>query len=114
MLFRSLFTCCLEFAAILSKRQDSLSLLKEVGSLFGLIFQIKDDLLEANSTQEALGKSPLSDSKNQKATYLSILGAPEAQKALDGHLDKCKDLISKLDNPAVLESFLVQISQRTA
>ena len=47
----------------------------------GLAFQIRDDILDAVSTAEELGKPVGSDAANQKATYVNLLGV-EAWEAL--------------------------------
>ena len=47
----------------------------------GLAFQIRDDILDAVSTAEELGKPVGSDAANQKATYVNLLGV-EACEAL--------------------------------
>lgn len=51
------------------------------GTNLGLAFQIRDDILDAVSTAEELGKSTGSDVANQKATYVTLLGV-EASAAL--------------------------------
>ena len=64
----------------------------------GLAFQIRDDILDATSTTEALGKPVGSDAANEKHTYAALLGlsacealvrekTAEAKAALDGALD---------------------------
>ena len=46
----------------------------------GLAFQITDDILEVISDEETLGKNINSDTKNQKSTYINVLGIDEAIK----------------------------------
>jgi farnesyl diphosphate synthase len=61
----------------------------------GLAFQIADDLLDASSTPEELGKPTGQDAAMQKATFVGQLG-------LDGAREKARDLVteacSRLDN----------------
>ena len=59
---------------------DTLRLLDEFAGNIGLVFQIRDDLLEVESDTEAIGKSAGSDMKNEKSTYPSILGADGARR----------------------------------
>lgn len=49
------------------------------GEKIGLAFQIVDDILDATSTTEALGKPTGSDAKNQKTTFLSFMSVKEAE-----------------------------------
>ena len=49
----------------------------------GLVFQIRDDLLEVEQDTATLGKSAGSDSANDKSTYPSILGLEGAKRRAD-------------------------------
>jgi farnesyl diphosphate synthase len=49
----------------------------------GLVFQIRDDLLEVEQDTETLGKSAGSDIQNNKSTYPSILGVEGARQRAD-------------------------------
>lgn len=49
----------------------------------GLLFQVVDDILDVTSSTEELGKTANKDFLQQKATYVSILGMDNAQKAAD-------------------------------
>ena len=51
----------------------------KLGQVLGLAFQIKDDILDVTSTQEALGKPIGSDSRNQKSTYVTVHGMEKAE-----------------------------------
>jgi geranylgeranyl diphosphate synthase type II len=48
----------------------------------GVAFQIRDDLLDVQGTQAALGKPIGSDQRNGKATYVTLLGVNGARQAL--------------------------------
>ena len=66
----------------LADRSNStpLSILNELGQRLGLAFQIMDDVLEASSNSQTLGKSNLSDIENSKMTYVSEFGLAESEK----------------------------------
>lgn len=49
----------------------------------GLVFQIRDDLLEIEQDTGTLGKNAGSDAQNNKSTYPSILGAVGARRKAD-------------------------------
>ena len=52
---------------------------EEIASAVGLAFQIQDDILDVTSTSEELGKPVLSDEKNQKTTYVTLVGLDQAK-----------------------------------
>jgi geranylgeranyl pyrophosphate synthase len=62
-----------------------IDLFKEFASYIGLAFQITDDILDVTQTEEVLGKNKNSDIKNNKITYIDVLG-------LDGAKEKAKEL----------------------
>jgi len=47
---------------------------KQYGSLFGLIFQIVDDLIDENKSFKLIGKTPGKDKVQGKSTMLNLLG----------------------------------------
>ena len=69
-------------------KESDLSALTIYGCDIGLAFQITDDLLNATSTAEALGKAAGSDAQHKKMTYVSVYG-------IDGARDKAKALIDR-------------------
>lgn len=54
--------------------------LGDFGERIGLAFQIADDILNATSTAEQLGKAVGSDAARRKATYLSLYGVDSARQ----------------------------------
>lgn len=57
--------------------------LDRFASDIGLVFQIRDDLLEVEQNTEKLGKSAGSDAANDKSTYPSVLGVDGARRRAD-------------------------------
>lgn len=72
---------------------------KEILSRFayhiGLAFQIRDDILDLEGTEEMIGKPVGSDTANEKSTYPALLGIAGAKEALDFHLRSAKDSLGK-------------------
>jgi geranylgeranyl pyrophosphate synthase len=61
-------------------RQDQRANLDVFASDIGLVFQIRDDLLEVEQDTATLGKNAGSDSGNDKSTYPSVLGVDGARR----------------------------------
>ena len=58
---------------------QQLAALKAFSGAIGLAFQIKDDILDVESSTQLLGKQQGSDAANHKSTYTSILGLETAR-----------------------------------
>jgi len=59
--------------------------LTRYGHDIGLAFQVIDDILDATSTKEVMGKSVGADAKNQKSTFVTALGL-EKSRAMAANL----------------------------
>ena len=82
----ALLTAALRLGAMAGNATaPQLGRLTKYGQDLGLAFQIIDDVLDATSTKEVMGKSVRADQKNQKSTYASVLGI-EKSKALAASL----------------------------
>ncbi|MBL7573267.1 polyprenyl synthetase family protein [Staphylococcus saccharolyticus] len=64
----------------------------------GLMFQIKDDLLDVYGDEQKLGKAVGSDETNHKSTYVSLLGKNGTEKKLKHHKDLALDCLKNLPN----------------
>jgi geranylgeranyl pyrophosphate synthase len=76
-----LIECSVLFGQInnnLSK--DQLKNFNNFSSKLGLAFQIVDDILDVTESTEILGKTNNSDLKNNKHTYVSLVGIEKAKK----------------------------------
>lgn len=61
----------------------------------GMAFQIQDDLLDATSTTEELGKPVGSDEANSKTTYITLLGVQGCQEMVLEHTRLAKEALEK-------------------
>jgi farnesyl diphosphate synthase len=69
-----------EFADFDARTRDQLDVFARD---IGLVFQIRDDLLEIEQDTGTLGKNAGSDAANDKSTYPSVLGANGARERAD-------------------------------
>ena len=76
----SLITAACRIGTLLAGGDDRmLEAAASYGENIGLCFQIVDDILDATSTAQALGKPVQSDEAHQKNTYVSLLGIEKAR-----------------------------------
>ena len=61
---------------------DTAESLIKLASHVGLMFQIKDDILDVTSTAEVLGKNCGKDQRDDKATFVTLLGLDGAKNKL--------------------------------
>ena len=77
--------------AILAGADDkAIKDIETIAKNVGIAFQIQDDILDVTSTAEVLGKPILSDEKNEKTTYVTLVG-----------LDKAKEYVEKISLEAI-------------
>jgi geranylgeranyl diphosphate synthase, type II len=69
----------------------------EYASQLGLCFQIVDDVLNATSTREELGKSAGSDAEQGKATFAGVFGLEGAKREADGAAKRAIAALSVVD-----------------
>ena len=70
--------------------------MQEVGYHFGLSFQIVDDILDATSDPETLGKPVGMDSDAAKSTYVSLYGIEGAQAEAKRHTEAALSALESL------------------
>ena len=70
-----LFSFCAMVPSIIkNKDKNTVSKFDKIGSDIGLLFQIKDDLIDYSGTSKKVGKKTKKDFKKGKATLISLLG----------------------------------------
>ena len=75
--------------------QEEVKTVERIASLVGLAFQVQDDILDVISTQEELGKPIHSDEKNEKTTYVTLLGIDDAKKVVEEKSEEAISLLQK-------------------
>lgn len=70
-------------AILAGATEKDIELLSIVGENVGIAFQIKDDILDVTSTTEELGKPVHSDERNNKVTYVNLVGVEAAEKDVE-------------------------------
>ena len=65
------------------------------GAAVGMAFQIRDDMLDVISTDEKLGKSVGSDVKENKNTYMALLGAEGCERTVKRLTEFAKNILSE-------------------
>ena len=95
--------------------KNTQNVLKEFSKKIGLAFQITDDILDVTETEDVLGKNNNSDIKNNKATYVEIVGLDNALKRASDLTNSALSMLieSDLDNKDTLVSLARYIIKRS-
>ena len=101
-------------AVLAGVSEEELEVVEQAAENIGLAFQIQDDILDVTSTQEELGKPIHSDEKNNKVTYVSLMGAPAAAGKVKELSEHAVELLNSLDRKNEFLDLLVEslISRR--
>ena len=93
--------------------KEEVKTVERIASLVGLAFQVQDDILDVTSTQEELGKPIHSDEKNEKTTYVTLLGIDDAKKVVEEKSEEAISLLRTLPNEnPYLEELLMELIQK--
>ncbi len=78
---------------------------EQIGYKLGLAFQIQDDILDVTASTDVLGKDTNSDERNQKTTYVSLLGLEKSKEIVETLLNDIEGLLDTLiiDKRAMME-----------
>lgn len=87
--------------------------LDHYGKCIGLAFQIQDDVLDVEGTDEALGKRSGADARKNKPTYPALLGMDEAKRRARDLVDEALRTLTPFDEQAdVLRGLAAYVIER--
>ena len=90
---------------------DKLPAADACGRAMGIAFQLRDDLLDVESSTAELGKPVGSDEKNGKSTLLSLRGAEYCRRRVQEETDRAVGILrSDFGAP----EFLIWLTQQLA
>jgi geranylgeranyl diphosphate synthase, type II len=85
-------------AILAGATDDEQAAISEYAAKLGLCFQIVDDLLNATSTREVLGKSAGSDAEQGKVTFVGVYGLSGAETEADKAAEKALSALASIDS----------------
>lgn len=110
----ALIECAMMIGAILAgASEDDVKKMECIAKNVGLAFQIQDDILDVTSTAEVLGKPVLSDEKNEKTTYVTLVGLEQAKYFVETISNEAIAMLHSLDvENEFLEKLLKELIHR--
>ncbi len=100
-------------AFLAGAKEDEIEKIEKIALMTGLAFQIQDDILDVTSTTEVLGKPVFSDKKNNKTTYVTILGLEGARQKVKEYSDSAVALLNELNyKNKFLQDLLISLIHR--
>ena len=111
----ALFNAAIELGLILSNAdQAKYAAYMTYANGLGLLFQITDDILDVTGTIEELGKTPGSDIRQDKSTYVSLLGLDEARNKAHVVAQKAHAALATIeDDTHILSAIIDYLMDRT-
>jgi len=98
---------CVAGARLAGARGQDLTALAQYGNAIGLAFQIADDLLDANGSDEAF--QPSQDALRGKATYVSVAGTHAASMMVEKLADTALSTIARFGQCGSTLADIVQL-----
>lgn len=105
-----LFVASFKIGALLAGADEkALEKLNDIALSFGVVFQLKDDLLDVEGDSEKLGKAVKSDEKNNKFTYLNLLGMERVREFIGKNSDLIIEHLSEISKQTDYDGFILKL-----
>ncbi|MDE7366361.1 MAG: polyprenyl synthetase family protein [Lachnospiraceae bacterium] len=93
---------------------DTVTKIQQLAGIVGRAFQIQDDILDIEGTEEELGKPLHSDEENGKTTYVTLYGLEQAKAEVVQLSQEAVALLDNIpgENPFLRELILSLIQRR--
>ncbi len=104
---------CVAGAILGGGNKEKVESIAKLGSLIGLAFQIRDDILDKISDEETLGKPIGSDEKNNKTTYLTYFDVSECEEIVRDLTSRAEKILDEFgEKGSFLKSLIGYLSSR--
>ena len=99
----ALITCACVLGCIAANANDEqIKAARAFGASLGLAFQIKDDILDVESTSIETGKTVGKDKKYQKSTYVSSFGIEESHRQAEEYSVKAENALDAFGDTEIV------------
>lgn len=106
----ALIECSMMIGACLAGCSDGeLSQVNRIGTLVGLAFQIKDDILDIIGDEKSLGKPLHSDDRNNKKTYVTINGIEKSRKDIIDFSNEANTILKDIGQDDYEREFIIEL-----
>ncbi len=93
-------------AILAGAKAEEIDIVEKIAKSIGVAFQIQDDILDVTGDSNQLGKAVLSDEKNHKTTYVSLLGVNISKEHVKRYSRDAIELLESLNKDDAFLKFL--------
>ena len=83
-------------AILAGASNEDIDILRKYGEKLGLVFQIKDDILDVVGDADVLGKNTHADEEHNKTNFISVYGLNKCMELCETLSEECVELLKTL------------------
>ncbi len=100
-------------AVLAGENEQNIENVRQFARELGLVFQIKDDILDVEGDVSTIGKPVGSDDGNNKSTYPSLLGLEGAKRMMEIHKKTALEYLQTIKmEHELLQELMVYVTER--